>query len=357
VHYQGTVEVSDMTWDPGRVIAPLEDVSATIYLEDGTVRMPPTLIRLAGSEIKGGGVMTESRNPRFDITASTDFVDFKKFFRPRRTRLKAGQPMMGMMTFWGGRLNLKQGVYNKIRIAEAKGQWDVTNKRLLTFPVLSFNACGGSYTESGRSWVDFNHPTDTRFRFDGKIRGMDMTKFTDQLFNTTTFLHGAADADGFITGRFVSGDFVTRDLAGDLDVTVSNGYFKDFNLLGKILGFFRLPAPAELADLKFRTMSSRVRFDRGVAYFSGLQVDSAALTGQAQGWIDFGTQNTDLKIQITLFEPFAQIMKGLPLVNIITGPAGQMMSTLYVRAYGNWDHLQYAAWNPLDNGPPAPPDP
>ncbi|HUT55900.1 MAG TPA: AsmA-like C-terminal region-containing protein [bacterium] len=356
VHYQGTLELFGMTWDPGRVIAPLQDISATIYLEDGQVRMPETLIRLAGTRVRGGGVMTESRTPRFDIDAATDFVDFKKLFRPRRTRLKAGQPMMGMMTRWGGHVFIKQGVYNKIEIADAKGNWDVTNKRFLTFPELRFNACGGSYTESGRSWVDFNHPTDTRFRFDGRIRGMDMTSFTDQLFNTTTFLHGMADADGFITGRFVSGEFVTRDLNGDLDITVRDGFFKDFNLVGKILTFFKLPAPSELADMKFRTMSSNVRFDRGVAYLTNLKVDSAALSGEAQGWIDFATHNTDLKIKLNFLGPFALIMKGLPLVGIVTGPAGEAVSTLYVRAYGDWDHLQYAAWNPLDNAPPSPPE-
>jgi hypothetical protein len=356
VHYQGTLEVFNMTWDPGRVIAPLEDVSATIFLEDGTVRMPETLIRMAGTEIRGGGVMTEARNPRFNISASTDFVDFKKFFRPRRTKLKVGKPMLGMMTLWGGRLYIKQGVYNKIKVADAKGVWDVTNKRFLTFPELSLKACGGSYIESGRSWVDFNHPTDTRFRFDGRIRGMDMTGFTDQLFNTTTFLHGSADADGYITGRFVSGDFVTRDLDGDLDVIVRDGFFKDFNLVGKILEFFKLPAPAELADMKFHAMSSNVRFNRGVAYLAGLKVDSAGLRGEAEGWIDFATKNTDLKIKLNFLGPFSDIMKGLPLVNIVTGPAGEMVSTLYVRAYGNWDRLQYSVWNPLtDSAAPAPP--
>ena len=45
------------------------------------------------------------------------------------------------------------------------------------------------------------------------------------------------------------------------------------------------------------------------------------------------------------------LVKNLPII----GPAGQVLTTLYVRASGHWDYLEYSAWNPAEKDPPPPP--
>ena len=242
-----------------------------------------------------------------------------------------------------------------MKLINAKGTWDVTNKRFLTFPELEFESCGGRYVESGRSWIDFNDPTDYKFRFDGQIRDMDMTQFADQVFDTTTFLHGRADADGYVTGMFSEGEFVTRSLGGEIDIKFKDGYFEGFNLFGSIMNFFQLEVPEDFKGQKFKIMTADARFENGVAYTQKLRVESLALEADAKGWIDFGSQHTDLKIKIVLLRPVNRLMKDLPLLGLVTGPAGDMVTTIYVRTYGHWDYLNYAPWNPLDDSPPEPP--
>ncbi len=356
MHYQGKVRIMDMTWDPGRVVAPLENVSTFMYLEDGVSRMPETTVRIAGSTVIGSGKLVEAEYPRFIIDSKSDFLDFEKFFRERRTRFEPGKPMLPMRTRWAGHAVLKQGKYGKIRIYDAEGEWDVTNKRFLTFPELRFRACNGFYTESGRSWVDFNHPTDVDFRFDGKVEDMDVTTFVDQLFDTTVFLHGDASTEGYVQGTYVDGEFVPRSLEGDMRVTVEDGYFEGFNLLGNLMGVFGLVLPKELRGQRFRKMTTNIRMEQGVAYFDDLHVESLALDADARGWIDFAGQHCDIKIILRFARPFTGFMEALPLVGVVTGPAGRAITTLYVRAQGHWDHLMYSALNPMDRSAPPPPD-
>ncbi len=351
VHYRGRIEINGLTYDAGRVVAPLENVHAAIYLEDGTARMPETAIKIADTTLTGSGFIKESKNPRFTMNARADYVDFDKFFRPRREPLKAGKPMLPMRTMWGGDAYIGLGVYNKIRIEDVSGHWDVTNKRFLTFPRLTMKAMRGTYTESGRSWVDFNHPTDVNFRCDGTIDGMDMTEFVDQLLDTTIFLHGTADAKGYITGRFVEGEFVTRSLSGDLDISLKDGFFEEFNLAGKFLDLFGIEPPAAIRDQRYHRMSANVRFDRGVAYLTDLEVDAPGLGVSANGWIDFDSQHTDIKLTLYPRGAFADVVRKTPVL----GLAGRTATTLRVRAHGHWDYLKFTTWMPAnEEAPPSP---
>jgi hypothetical protein len=356
IHYKGKADLYGMTWNPGRVLAPLENLRTTVYFEDGLLRMPETTIHIAGSDFSGHGKMFEAKRPRFVINARADHIDFDEFFAPRKTPYKKGKPMRRMRTLWGGEAFIEEGVHEKMRIYDARGAWDVTNKRLLTFSELEFNSCGGTYTESGRSWIDFNDPTDYYFRFDGRLRGIDITQFADQVFDTTTFLHGTADADGHITGMFSSGEFVTRSMGGEIFLTVRDGYFEGFNIVGSILDFFGLAVPEDFAGQKFTKMTAFARFDRGVAYTDDLHVETASLTADAKGWIDFHKQHTDLKIKLHFLRPITRVVKELPLIGEITAPAGEAVSTLYVRAHGHWDYLEYSVWNPMDESPPEAPE-
>lgn len=347
IHYQGTITLNNVTWDPGRVIAPIENANVVIALNDGVVELPPTTIEVAGFLINGSARIIESKTPRFIIHSEVDKIDLGKFFQPRRR----GMFNPTMSTAWEGEGIIGEGVYGKMRFQDVKGYWVVSNKRRLTFSELYFKSCGGTYTESGRSWVDFNHKTDVNFRFDGRIRGMDVTAFADQVFDATTFLHGTFDADGYTTGKFVSGDFMSRTFGGDLKVTVRDGYFEDMNLMGGVLDFLGLPLPADLKGQKFDKMTATVRLDKGVAYFSDLVVHAPGLRADVKGWIDFHTEHADLKI---VFHPkgvFVDLVKNLPLI----GRAGEALTTLYVRATGHWDFLEYSLWNPSETDSPPPP--
>jgi len=352
VHYQGSVSFKGMTWDPGRVIAPLENVSATAYLTDGKIVLPGTTVDIADTKIFGTCTIHEAPVPRFVIRMRAGYLDFGRFFRGRRTPYKPGQEMIPMRTSWGGEFRIEEGKYEKIRLYQGSGKWNVTNKRFLTLPELTFKACNGRYIESGRSWIDFNHPTDIAFRFDGKLEGFDVTMFADQVFDTTTFLHGSVWSEGYITGRYYQGEFDPRSLGGELSMDVRHGYFEGFNLVGNLLNVFNIPLPEALRGQQFSRMTASVRFEDSVMYFTDLAVEATGLGAEAMGWIDFAAQRADLKIILHPRGPIADAIGRIPIV----GQTGRVLTTLYVRASGHWDYLQYTAWNPADMSPPRPPD-
>lgn len=356
VHYQGKVDLYDMMYYPGRVTGPIHHLDTTIHLDDGIARMDPTTVVVEDNRITGSGYIKEAKNPRFVLNVSSDLVDFKTFFQPRKTRYKRGDKMLPMRTLWGGHAELGEGRYGKIRLYDAEGTWDVTNKRHVTFSDLYFRACGGSYTESGRSWINFNDPVIYRFRFDGKIRDMDMTAFVDQIFDTTTFLHGSVDADGFVKGRFNDGEFEARSLNGHIKFTVKDGYFEGFNLVGNAMALFGMKVPEDFAGQKFRLLTCHATFKDGVAYTDDLYVESRSLKADVKGWIDFATSHTDMKIKLSFARPVSKFMRDLPAVGAILGPTGDAVTTVYVRASGHWDYLEYSVWNPMEDGPPAGPD-
>jgi len=355
VHYQGRADVQAERWWPGRVIAPFNNVRFTALLEDGVAKMPETTMLVGGQRISGHGFITESKNPRFTISVKADKLDFKKFFHPRKTPYVTGKPMPRMMTLWGGEAYIGEGFYKKIHIYKVRGKWDMTNQRLVTFPELTLESCGGTYIESGRSWMDFNHPSSYKLNFDGKIRGMDFATFTDQFFNASTFLHGNVDADGRVFFRFENKEFVKRSIEGDLDLKVIDGHFEGFNVAGKLLEMFKLKVPDQYKGMKFKHMKGHVRFERGVAYTEDLEVETPQLTGHAKGWIDFDTKFCDMKIKIRFLTPITDFMRGVPLAGVALGPAGDAVSSVYVRVHGHWDELNYTVYNPADDGPPAPP--
>jgi hypothetical protein len=184
---------------------------------------------------------------------------------------------------------------------------------------------------------------------------MDMTQFVDQLLNTTIFLHGSADADGWISGRFEQGKFVTRSLDGELKLAFHDGFFEGFNVVGKLIELFKLPVPAEYQGQKYKLMTADARFNQGVATTDNLHVETGMLDGYVKGWIDFASSHCDLKIKINFARPLTGFMRDLPLIGVALGPAGDAVTTVYVRVHGHWDHLKFAVWDPRDDSMPEPP--
>ena len=356
VHYRGTEDLKDFTWDPGRVLAPIEHVTATIGLEDGAVVLPPTTVYIGGSVVHGSARMIEAHDPLIVIKAETDFIDFHRFFQPRRRPIPPGTPMGTMRTRWEGEAAIARGVYGKMKFTDAHGRFQVANIRLLTFPELAFRACGGSYVESGRSFIDFNHRSEVDFRFDGQARDVDISAFVDQVFNTTTFFHGRLDTEGYLTGKFISGKLQNRGLYGVLPVTVRDGYFAGYNFFGNVFRLFGAEAPEEYAGQQFQEMTATVKLRRAVAMFDDLKVNAGGMRGEAMGWIDFPGKSADIKIKLLLLRPVWGIIKAVPLLGVIGGPLGQAFTTLYVQVFGHWDKLQYQVWNPLETQSPPPPE-
>lgn len=355
VHYEGTVTLKDFTFDPGRVIAPIEDVNATAELKDGEVWLPETTVKIGGMPVTGSMRMIEARDPIFIIDAHADAIDFGRLFKKSRHQDPPGTPMGRMRTQWEGSARLNKAIYGKMVAEEVKGKWKVTNQRLLTFPELTFRACGGSYVESGRTYVDYNHRDEIYMRIDGRAHDVDITAFTDQIFNTTTFLHGRFNTQGYITGTFVKGKLDNRSLNGHLPVKIRDGYFAGYNFVGEVFKVFGASVPEEYQGQHFNRMTATVELKRAVAVFNDLSAEAFGLKAAAQGWIDFPGHTTDIKIEAQLLKPVWGLIKAVPLVGVITGPVGEAVTTLYIRVSGRWDKLQYSAFNPLDQSSPPPP--
>ena len=348
VHYKGEIELQGLDFDPGRVIVPIQDMRTTITLNDGELQMPLTHLQVGEFGIDGYGKLIEAKSPIFEIYTQSDYIDFSRLFRSRKRRYERGDTMMKMRTIWRGTANVKKAVYGKMKLTNGVGKWSVTNKRLLTFPELTFNSCQGKYIESGRSWVDFNHPVDYKFRFDGELQEIDITEFTDQVFDTTTFLHGTFSGTGHVTGMFVEGEFIPRTLGGEMDAVVKDGYFEGFNLIGGILTFLKMDVPEDLRGQKFKIMKGKVKLDRGVAYFEDTYVESASLSAHVNGWIDFATKHTDLKIKLHFGGPYTKFLSDIPIVGRMSDAA----SIVYVEPYGHFDYLKYKMWDPNDTARP-----
>lgn len=264
--------------------------------------------------------------------------------------------MLPMKTEWGGRIELGEGVYKKMRMQNAVGRWFIGHDRVLKFPELTFNACGGSYFESGRSFVNFNDLEVYDFRFDGRLRGVDITQLVDQFWDTTVFIHGRARADGHVTGKFRNGKFSVPNLDGKLSLTVSDGFFEGYHLVGAAFKAFGQPPPKELAGLRFNRMTADAILSKGVAYTDNLVIEAPGLKGEVRGWINFVNQTCDLKVKVTLFGELAALVRMIPLAGGPAAQLGQGMTAIHLRVSGPWDNLKYALDNPLDPSPPAPPE-
>ncbi len=356
VHYQGKARLYDMAWDPGRVISEITGFNTTATLDDGVMTTPWMDVKVGGNKIRGKARILERKYPKFIIDLESEYVDLAKFFVGRKLRKRYGKKLLPMRTEWEGRVKLGEGVYNKMRIRNVEGKWQVPKSRVLRFPELKFDSCDGTYVESGRSYVDFNHLTTYKYRFDGRIRDMDITKFVDQVFNTTVFLHGDLKGEGHIRGAFVSGEFITRRMDGKLNITATDGYFEGYNPLGAILSYLGAKVPERLQGLKYDRMTASVEIKNGVAYTEDLVVTAPGLRAEVMGWIDFHSQHCNLKIKVSFFGELADIVKTLPVVGEPVAYVGENTVAIYIRAYDHWDYLKYAPWGPMDPDPPALPE-
>jgi hypothetical protein len=92
-----------------------------------------------------------------------------------------------------------------------------------------------------------------------------------------------------------------------------------------------------------------------VGFTDNLRVESGLLAGEVKGWIDFGNKSCDLKIKLNFARPLTNFMRDLPLLGVVLGPAGDAITTIYVRVSGPWERLHYSVWDPSDQtAPPAP---
>ncbi len=356
VHYKGKARLFNMDWDPGRVISRISGFDTTARLNDGVFTTPWVNVKVGGNKVRGKTRILERKLPKFIIDMESDYVDLEKFFVGRKLRKRYGKTLLPMRTEWEGSVRLGEGVYKKMRIRDVEGSWRVPKSRVLRFSELRFKSCDGTYVESGRSYVDFNHLTTYRFRFDGRIRDMDITKFTDQVFDTTVFLHGDIKGDGYVTGAFVSGEFVTRRLDGKLAITGTDGYFEGYNPVGAVFRYLGAKVPQRIRGLRYDRMTADVEIKNGVAYTENLVVTAPALRGDISGWIDFHSQHCNLKIKLSLFGELADLVKTLPIAGEPLAYVGENTVALYIRTYGHWDRLKYAPWGPMNAEPPKLPE-
>ncbi|MFO8056441.1 MAG: AsmA-like C-terminal region-containing protein [bacterium] len=356
IHYRGKAEIMDMDWDPGRVVSGITGINTTARLNDGVLTTPWMNVKVGGNKVRGKARILEREYPKFIINLESDYVDLAEFFVGRKLRKRYGDKLLPMRTEWEGRVRLGEGVYKKMRIRDVRGQWEVPKSRVLTFPELRFKSCGGTYVESGRSYVDFNHLTTYKFRFDGRIRDMDITTFVDQVFDATIFLHGDMRGDGYITGAFVSGEFVTRRLDGRLAITATDGYFEGYNPVGAIFRYLGAEVPEPLRGLQYDRMTANVEIKNGVGYTEDLVVTAPGMLAEVMGWIDFHSKHCNLKIKISFFGELADIIKSMPVVGEPMAYVGENTVALYIRAYDHWDRLKYAPWAPMNDDPPPLPE-
>ncbi|OGP58072.1 MAG: hypothetical protein A2V67_05245 [Deltaproteobacteria bacterium RBG_13_61_14] len=357
MRYSGSAGLSGAGLDPGRVIAPLSKFNGTATLANGVIDIPETELFVGGIPVRSSGKIEEAYAPRFVLVTEAEEVDFSKFFMGHPG--PAPDPdaeMKPMRSRWEGDAKIGKGFYGKLVAREIQGHWSVDTDRVLRFAHLTCRAYQGTY-EDNFSWVSFNHPAEVVFYLNGTIRKMDAQSFIEGILDTTTFVDGDFDGRGYVTGRFIAGEFDTASLNGEFVVNVHNGKLMGYNLFIKVLAFLGLPFKEEQYGQSFEKLRAEVTFRDGVAYSDNLVLRNWDLEAHAAGSIDFVHETLDLRIAVYPLETLSTLTKPIPLLGAIVNQTQESLFGYYAKVQGNWDQPRISPYLPLIEKAPTRPPP
>ena len=339
------------------MIAPLSNFHGTATLANGVIDIPETELQVGGIPLRASGKIEEAYAPRFVLQTAAEEVDFSKFFmRHPGPAPDPNAEMKPMRSRWEGDAKIGKGFYGKRVARELQGHWSVDTDRVLRFAHLTCRAYKGTY-EDNFSWVSFNHPTDVVFYFNGTIRKMNVQTFVAGILDTTTFVDGDFGGRGYITGKFVNGEFDTESLNGEFKVNVHDGKLIGLNLFIKALTFLGLPFKEEQYGQSFEKLSAEVTFRDGVAYSDDLVLRNWDLEAHAAGSIDFVHETVDLRIAVYPLETLSTLTKPIPLLGAIVNQTQESLFGYYAKVQGNWNEPKISPYLPLTERTPTRPAP
>lgn len=269
-------------------------VEADVNATAAGLRLAPIRARIGSAVIEGEGV-TGAGAVQFDfrIAGITDgdlpaLLGLVGTTRPAGLRLRAPASAAVVLTIdrrtlalsARGALRAEDVAVEPLRLQHVEAPFTLESSTLRSRPAV-FRLNGGAHT--GTVTVDLAGPA-PRWALDSRLTGVDLGGFLDALAGSDARIDGTASVAGVVHGRL--DDTLARTVAGEVHVTIVNGFVRQFPLLAAINRAARL-TEGDSQDTRFERLTATVALGGGRATTQDLVMEAGQVRVEAAGAIGF----------------------------------------------------------------------
>jgi hypothetical protein len=360
--YEGTAKLSNVYFDPGSVIAPINQFNGDVAFTAEKISMPVYWMHLLEMPVQSDMIFTylPGSNPQFQFHTNANELDLAQVFmkrnKPSDPDIHPGDTLPGMRTVYMGDFQGQRVKYNKILLDEMKGQWK-DKDRALGFSNITLKYHKGFYQDAG-SWIDFRRADYIDFHFTGHFEDFPTRRMFEELFGYDFFVDGRATGQGNLSGRYIDNRLDYSSLNGYFKVQVVNGSLLGYNLGIRILQFLGFKIDSKKYGLDFEKGKAEVIIKNGVVYFDDLNIKSWNLEAHCAGKVDLVKHSVRLWVAAYPLEVLSTVTHPIPLIGGLINSTQKGLFGSYAKAEGPWDSVSISAYLPLaEKVPTAPPPP
>ena len=356
--YNGIAFLQEATFDPGMVIAPVENFRGKISIARAKITSPLSFFSISHMPMKSSISFTYPGYPLLEFNTTSTRLHLSRLFlirpQPSSIPLKVGEKLPPTTIVLQGSLTSLKVNYHQFRAKQVKGNWKFKD-RVVGFDSLTFYYRNGKYQDEG-SWVDFRQARIVDIHFKGKFRDFRFRKVMKELFGYDFFVDGRASGTGYLSARLIDGSLDLKSLNGYFDLKIKNVKFIGYNLGVRILKFLGFKIDEKKYSLDFERAKTKLIIKNGVIYLDDLELRSWNIEAHCFGWVDLVEQKLKLYVAAYPLEAVATFTKPLPLLGALINQLQEALFGSYAKAEGKWTDIRINPYLPIVEPPPKPPE-
>ncbi|MDO9464871.1 MAG: AsmA-like C-terminal domain-containing protein [bacterium] len=230
---------------------------------------------------------------------------------------------------------IEKGIYDDIKIVTPHLPLYIKD-RILHIHRVKLRLAEGEAELSGK--LNFFPPYGIEFDSIYKIKNANIQKLAAKFGIKNLAFSGTLDCEGNIRSRGKSIDEIKKNLNGNLDIILNNGYLTKQHIFVRMFTLInmydviklRLPKMDE-EGIKYSTATAKAVINSGVINVESLYIDGERMRISGKGDIDMVKESTDMIFGIELMQIVDEVLNKIPILGyIITGEDGNLLA-FYVR--------------------------
>ncbi|MCK4401478.1 AsmA-like C-terminal domain-containing protein [bacterium] len=232
-------------------------------------------------------------------------------------------------------IEIEKCIYDDIKVVIPHDPLYIRN-RVLHIHGVKLKLAEGEAELLGK--LNFSSPYGIEFDSIYKIKNVDIQKLVSKFGIENLTFSGALNCEGDIRSRGNSIDKIRKNLSGNLDITLNNGYLTRQHILVRMFTLINMYDVIKLRfpkmdkeGIKYNIATAKAVIDSGIINVKSLYIDGERMRMSGRGDINLVEMTTNMIFGVEFLQIIDEVLNKIPIVGyIITGENGNLFA-FYVR--------------------------
>ncbi|MCK5595202.1 AsmA-like C-terminal domain-containing protein, partial [bacterium] len=238
-------------------------------------------------------------------------------------------------------VEIEKGIYDDIKIIAPHLPLYIKD-RILHINGVNLEVADGEAELSGK--LDFSSSHNIEFDSTYKTKNIDVQKLVSKFGVKNLTFSGTLNCEGNIRSSGSSIDEMIKNLDGNLNVTLNNGYLTEQHVLVRMFTIInmydviKLRLPKMDKDrIKYKTVTAKTVINSGMVNVKSLRIDGDRIRISGRGDINLSKESMNMVFGVELFQIIDEVLNKIPIIGyIITGENGNLLA-FYVKLKSHKD--------------------